>query len=100
MENTDVVVDKKTKTQLQTPKNWKVVMINDDFTPQEFVVSLLIEIFRRSPEDAEAIMLSVHNTGSGVAGVYDFEIAEAKSVEATTLARDNRFPLQIQLEEE
>ena len=75
-------------------------MLNDDTTPMEFVISVLIEIFKHTHETASDIMLQVHETGSGVAGIYSFEIAEAKAVEATNLARTNGFPLQIKLEEE
>ena len=66
----------------------------------EFVISILVEIFRHTPETASGIMLQVHETGSGIAGVYSFEIAEAKAVEATNQARANGHPLQIKLEEE
>ena len=66
----------------------------------EFVVSLLVEIFKHTPDTAKDIMIQVHETGSGIAGVYSFEIAEAKAVEATQQARTNGFPLQIKLEEE
>jgi ATP-dependent Clp protease adaptor protein ClpS len=66
----------------------------------DFVISLLVEIFRHNPETAKVVTLQVHETGSGIAGSYSFEIAEAKAVEATNLARGNGFPLQIKLEEE
>jgi ATP-dependent Clp protease adaptor protein ClpS len=65
-----------------------------------FVIQVLIEIFRHTDESAEDVTMQVHETGSGIAGVYSFEIAEAKAVEATNLARQNGFPLQIKLEEE
>ena len=66
----------------------------------DFVISVLVEIFKHNPEAAQHIMLQVHETGSGIAGVYSFEIAEVKAVEATNSARTNGFPLQIRLEEE
>ena len=66
----------------------------------DFVTAILIEIFKHTNDTARDIMLQVHETGSGIAGVYSFEIAEAKAVEATNLARGNGFPLQIKLEEE
>jgi ATP-dependent Clp protease adaptor protein ClpS len=65
-----------------------------------FVIQVLVEIFRHTEESAEDVTVQVHETGSGIAGVYSFEIAEAKAVEATNLARTNGFPLQIKLEEE
>jgi len=100
MSNTDVVIDEKIKIKATEPKRWKVILLNDDSTPMEFVVALLMEIFRHTQDSARDIMLQIHETGSGVAGVYSFEIAEAKAVEATNTARTNGHPLQIKLEEE
>lgn len=100
MPSTDIQLDEKIKVTVQEPKNWKVIFLNDDTTPMEFVVSLLVDIFKHTHDSAKDIMLQVHETGSGIAGVYSFEIAEAKAVESTNLARTNGFPLQIKLEEE
>ena len=100
MPTTDVAIDEKIKIRAVEPKRWKVILLNDDSTPMEFVIALLIEIFKHTEETAGDIMLQVHETGSGVAGVYSFEIAEAKAVEATNQARTNGHPLQIKLEEE
>jgi ATP-dependent Clp protease adaptor protein ClpS len=66
----------------------------------EFVINVLVDVFRHTTETAHEIMLQVHETGSGIAGIYSFEIAEAKAVEATNQARTNNFPLQLKLEEE
>jgi len=99
MPSTDIQLDEKIKVTIQEPKRWKVILLNDDSTPMEFVISILVEIFKHTPETAKEIMLEVHETGSGIAGVYSFEIAEAKAVEATQQARTNGFPLQIKLEE-
>ena len=99
MADTDIKIDEKIKQKVQEPKNWKVVMLNDDQTPMDFVITLLTEIFKHSQETAKDITLEIHNTGSGIAGVYSFEIAEVKAVEATTLARSNGFPLQVKMEE-
>jgi ATP-dependent Clp protease adaptor protein ClpS len=100
MPSTDIQLDEKIKVTVQEPKRWKVIFINDDATPMEFVISTLMEIFKHTVESAKEITLQVHETGSGIAGVYSFEIAEAKAVEATSLARTNGYPLQIKLEEE
>jgi ATP-dependent Clp protease adaptor protein ClpS len=100
MPSTDIQLDEKIKVTVSEPKRWKVIFLNDDTTPMEFVISLLIEIFKHTDKTAQQIMLLVHETGSGIAGTYSFEIAEAKAVEATNLARTNGFPLQIKLEEE
>lgn len=100
MPTTDVQLDEKIKVTIQEPKQWKVILLNDDTTPIEFVIQLLTQIFRHTEVTAKDITLQVHETGSGIAGTYSFEIAEAKAVEATSLARANGFPLQIKLEEE
>ena len=100
MPTTDVQLDEKIKVTVQEPKQWKVILLNDDTTPIEFVIQLLTQIFRHTELTAKDITLQVHETGSGIAGTYSFEIAEAKAVEATSLARANGFPLQIKLEEE
>ena len=97
---TDVKLDEKIKIKVEEPKLWKVIFLNDDHTPMDFVISTLTEIFKHTQETAKGITLEIHNTGSGIAGVYSFEIAEVKAVEATNLARQNGFPLQIKLEEE
>jgi ATP-dependent Clp protease adaptor protein ClpS len=100
MSATDVQIDEKIKQKIIEPKRWKVVFLNDESTPIDFVVGLLTETFKHSQETAKKITLEIHNEGSGIAGVYSFEIAEAKAVEATQLARSNGFPLQIKMEEE
>lgn len=100
MASTDIQLDEKIKVTASEPKRWKVLLLNDDSTPMEFVIAILIEIFKHTQDTAKDIMLQVHETGSGVAGIYSFEIAEAKAVEATNLSRTNGHPLQIKLEEE
>jgi len=100
MAGTDIQLDEKIKITASEPKRWKVIILNDDTTPMEFVVTVLTDIFRHTETTANDIMLQIHQTGSGVAGTYSFEIAEAKAVEATNLARTNTYPLQIKLEEE
>ncbi len=100
MPGTDIQLDEKIKVKISEPKNWKVILLNDDSTPMEFVISILVEIFKHTSDTARDIMLQVHETGSGIAGIYSFEIAEAKAVEATHQARTSGFPLQIKLEEE
>jgi len=100
MSSTDIAIDEKIKVVISEPKRWKVILLNDDVTPMEFVISILSNIFRHSTDSARDIMLQIHETGSGVAGIYSFEIAEAKAVETTSTARENNYPLQIKLEEE
>ena len=96
----EIQIDDKIKQKIQEPKRWKVVLINDDTTPMDFVVGILTDIFKHTQETAKDITIQIHSTGSGIAGVYSFEIAEVKAVEATQLARASGFPLQIKMEEE
>ena len=98
--STDIAVDEKVKVQIPEPKQWKVIILNDDLTPMEFVIAVLIEVFKHQRDEATTLTMQVHETGSAVAGVYSFEIAEIKSVEATTLARAEGYPLQFKIEEE
>jgi len=100
MSNSEIELKEKIKTKIAEPSLWKVVLLNDDVTPVDFVEDILVDIFKHSMESAIDITMLVHNTGSGLAGTYTFEIAEAKAVEATSYARKNNFPLQIKLEED
>lgn len=96
--DTDTKVNKKLAKRIPEPGKYKVIFLNDDKTPMSFVVDLLTVIFKHSVASAESVMLTVHNEGSGVAGVYSFEIAEQKMHEAITTSRDSGFPLQIKME--
>ena len=96
----DVKIDEKVKTIITEPKRYKVIFLNDDKTPIEFVIELLMTVFRHTEETAKDITLKVHNEGSAVVGIYSFEIAEQKGVEATHLARQAGFPLQIKIDPE
>jgi ATP-dependent Clp protease adaptor protein ClpS len=100
MSTTEIQIDEKIKQKIHEPKRWKVLLLNDDTTPMDFVLGILTDIFKHTQETAKGITIEVHNTGSGIAGVYSFEIAEAKAVESTQLARSNGFPLQVKMEEE
>jgi len=91
----DLVVSK-----IQAPKKYKVVLLNDDVTPMEFVITLLISIFKHTEENAIKITIQIHNEGAGVAGVYTYEIAEQKALDATNLSRSAEFPLRIKVDEE
>jgi len=83
----------------QKPGNFAVIFHNDDFTPRDFVVYVLQEVFHHSSERAEKIMMSVHNEGMGIAGVYRFEIAEQRAYDTVVLAKENQYPLKITIEE-
>jgi ATP-dependent Clp protease adaptor protein ClpS len=82
------------------PPLYKVLLHNDDYTTMEFVVSVLRNVFNKSAMAAVQIMLAVHRQGVGVAGVYTYEIAEAKVAKVTEIARSSAFPLLCTLEEE
>jgi len=82
------------------PGKYKVVFYNDDSTPMQFVVAVLMQIFKHSEAVATDLTMKVHNDGSAVAGVYNFEIAEQKCGETTSLARHNGFPLISKVEAE
>ena len=86
------------KVKTKTPPFFKVVLMNDDYTPMDFVVFILKDIFRRNHEEAVAIMLEIHNKGAGVCGVYTRDVAETKAELAVTLSRRNEYPLQCKVE--
>ena len=96
--NTGVVV--KPRAKVKKPSMYKVLMLNDDYTPMEFVVHVLERYFSKSTEEATRIMLQVHQKGVGVCGVFTFEIAETKVNQTMELARKNQHPLQCTLEKE
>ena len=81
------------KERPKRPRKHKVVLHNDDFTPMEFVVEVLESVFNRSGAEATRIMLSVHRSGIGVAGIYSGEIAEAKATKTIRFARESGYPL-------
>lgn len=96
----DVEIDEKIKIKVTEPNMYKVIFLNDNATPMDFVIEILTGIFRHSPETARDITMEIHEQGSSVVGIYNFEIAEQKAVEATTLSRSHGFPLQIKVEQE
>lgn len=96
----DIQIDEVVKKKAEEPLRYKVVLLNDDQTPVEWVIKVLVDIFKHTNDTAEKITLTIHNEGSGVAGIYTYEIAEQKVIEATTESRNHGFPLQIKLEEE
>lgn len=87
------------RPEVQRPPLYKVILLNDDYTPMGFVVDVLQRFFTLSPDKATQIMLNVHTRGRGVAGVYTLEIAETKVVMVNEYAREHEHPLQCTLEE-
>lgn len=95
-----VGVVSKTAPKTKRPSLYKVLLLNDDYTPQEFVVWLLQAIFKKSADDAVQIMMHVHQNGVGVCGVYTYEVAETKVAQVMDVARRNQHPLQCTMERE
>ncbi len=90
----------RTRTRTQRPALYKVLLLNDDYTPMEFVVHVLERFFGKSREDATRIMLLVHHKGVGVCGVFTYEVAETKVAQVIEFARQNQHPLQCMMEKE
>ena len=93
-----IVLEEKPK--LKKPPLYKVIMLNDDYTPMEFVIEMLQTYFSKSHEQATEIMLHIHQKGIGICGLYTYEIAESKATQVLDKARKNQHPLQIKLEKE
>jgi len=90
----------KTRPKTKKPSLYKVLMLNDDYTPMEFVVHALQRFFNKGHEEAVRIMLHVHQRGVGVCGVYTYEVAETKVNQVMDLARQHQHPLQCTIEKE
>jgi len=86
--------------ELEEPKKYKVLLLNDDFSTMEFVIEILTNVFRKSLEESESIMLDVHNNGKAVCGIYTKEIALTKVSQVKTMARKAKFPLKAIAQEE
>ena len=100
MTDIDVKLDEKIKVNYKEPKKYKIIFLNDDTTPMDFVIEVLLKIFKNTNDSAMRITMQVHEEGSGVVGVYSHEVAEMKATETVTLSRNHGFHLQIKLEEE
>ena len=96
----DVATESETEQQLDRPRMYRVLLHNDNYTSMEFVVFVLIAVFRQPESEAMRIMLNVHRKGVGVAGVYQFDIAETKVERVRALAQDSQYPLQCSMEPE
>lgn len=94
------IVKEEIKYKIKKPKLYQVLMHNDDYTTMEFVVEILVAIFNKQPSEATRIMLDVHKSGIGIAGVYSYDIATTKVVQAESLAEEKGFPLRLSLREE
>ena len=88
----------RTRPRTRKPSMYKVLMLNDDYTPMEFVIHVLERFFGKNREEATRIMLHVHQRGVGICGVYTYEVAETKVTQVMDLARQNQHPLQCTVE--
>ncbi|MFT8674926.1 MAG: ATP-dependent Clp protease adapter ClpS [Acetobacter sp.] len=99
-EDADIGVVVRAKPKTRKPAMYKVLMLNDDYTPMEFVVYVLERFFQKNREEATDIMLNVHKRGVGVCGVFTYEVAETKVSQVMDLARQNQHPLQCTIEKD
>lgn len=97
---TEVIEKKKIEEAIKEPNMYKVIFHNDDYTTQEFVTEILVEIFHKSFKDAEKIMMKIHNEGQAVVASYSYDIALTKVNHTVKLARSQNFPLRVTMEEE
>ncbi len=93
-------IDLLDEVETEEPSLYKVLLLNDDYTPMDFVVYVLKTFFKHDDKSAEKIMLDVHKLGSGVAGVYTFEVAETKALQVNQFAKSNKYPLKCIVEED
>ncbi len=92
-------VKEKSEISVREPRQYNVIMLNDDFTTMEFVVSILIEIFKKDAVTAEQIMMNVHKNGRAAVGCYPYDIAESKKEKAMQRAKEKGFPFRMLVEE-
>lgn len=90
----------KVREKTKKPSMYRVILMNDDYTPMEFVVQVLMGIFKKTQEEAYRVMMAVHKNGIGVCGVYTFEVAETKVAQVMDAAKRSQHPLQCTLEKE
>ena len=96
----DLGVITKEKPEVKKPDMYAVVLINDDYTPMEFVIYVLQTIFKKSYEEAKKIMLMVHNEGKGICGIYSLDIAETKANQVIEFSRVNQHPLECRVQKQ
>lgn len=102
MTNTDnaTIVKPASKVELKEPNLWKVIVLNDDITTMEFVITVLTDIFDYAEDEAKKIVVDIHENGSAVVAVYPYEMAEQKGIEVTLAARQEGYPLEVRIEED
>ncbi|MEP7306268.1 MAG: ATP-dependent Clp protease adapter ClpS [Acidobacteriota bacterium] len=98
-DQTEGAVKERTDVKKQDPTLYKVVLLNDDYTPMDFVVHVLESLFQKSPAESFRIMMQVHVNGRGIAGIYPWEVAETKADKVASLANEAGHPLRATIEE-
>jgi ATP-dependent Clp protease adaptor protein ClpS len=98
MPGNGIELREKKRHKTKEPEEYRVILLNDDYTPMEFVVEVLMIVFHKKQEDAVRIMLDVHQKGKGIVGVYPYDIAQTKANQVHALARQNEFPLKCVVE--
>ena len=93
------ILNQKSKVKVKKPKQYKVIMHNDDYTTMEFVIEVLVRIFNKKLEEAQKVMLDVHKAGKGIAGIYSYDIAMTKASTAMNWAKEEGFPFKLSVEE-
>lgn len=93
------IFKQESKVKVKKPKQYKVMMHNDDYTTMEFVIEVLVRIFNKKLEEAEKVMLDVHRAGKGIAGIYSYDIAMTKANTAMSWAKEEGFPFKLSVEE-
>ena len=102
MASTDnaTIVKPASKVELKEPNLWKVIVLNDDITTMEFVITVLTDIFDYTENEAKELVVDIHENGSAVVAVYPYEMAEQKGIEVTLAARQEGYPLEVRIEED
>lgn len=96
----EIEIELEDEIDLQEPKKYKVFLLNDDFSTMDFVIDVLVRVFRKTVDEATTIMMNIHNKGKELCGTYTYEIATTKVAQVKSMAREKGFPLKAIMEEE
>ena len=96
----EIEIELNDELDLQEPKKYKVFLLNDDFSTMDFVIDVVVKVFRKSVDEASVIMINIHNNGKEICGTYSYEIAGTKVAQVKAMAREKGFPLNATMEEE
>ena len=96
----EIEIELNDELDLQEPKKYKVFLLNDDFSTMDFVIDVLVRVFRKSVDEASTIMMNIHHKGKELCGTYTYEIAATKVAQVKSMAREKGFPLKATMEEE